>query len=76
MLPPRPMPEAPPTLARCGTTDLMGRYIAITAQLCEGREATRDLLRQRAMVRDALIDRLGLHAGMTFINEVAQATRR
>lgn len=76
LIPPEPMPEAPPTLARCGTTDLMSRYITLTAQLCEGRSATQDLIRQRAMVRDAIIDRLGLTAGMAFINEVAQASRR
>lgn len=69
------IPAAHP-LNASSSVDLMSRYIALTAQLRDGDAGRRDLIATRAAVRDAIIDRIGLQAGMAFINDVERAARR
>lgn len=66
---------AAPKLTDCSSIELMSRYIALTAQLHDGACDRLDIIQARAAMRDAIIDRVGLQAGMAFMNDVERAHR-
>jgi len=57
------------------STDLMSAYIDLTGEMHEAAARCRRVAERRALVRDEIVDRLGVHVTMRFIARVERVLR-